>query len=124
MVKALHVAALALPLIASLAACGENPGERALTGGLIGAGGGAALGATTGLGIVPGVVIGGIGGAVLGAATTPSPPPQRYDYPPPQQPYGYPPPPAGYPAAYPPPQQPYGYPPPPARCDYGGNYCY
>lgn len=106
MVRSLHVAALALPLIAALAACGESPGERALTGGLIGAGGGAALGATTGIGIVPGVVLGGIGGAVIGAATTPSPPPQRYpDYPPP-------------------PQQPYGYPPPPARCDYGGNYCY
>jgi hypothetical protein len=116
MSTSLRLAALAVPLIASLAACGENPGERALTGGLIGAGGGAALGATTGLGIVPGVVIGGIGGAVLGAATTPSPPPPpRYDYPPP----------AGYPAAYPPPRDPYGYPPPPpARCDYGGNYCY
>lgn len=122
MLKSLHVAALALPLIASLAACGENPGERALTGGLIGAGGGAALGATTGLGIVPGVVIGGIGGAVIGAATTPSPPPQRYDYPPPR--YDSPPP-AGYPAAYPPPPAGYGYPPePPVRCEYGTNYCY
>ena len=91
MLRSLTAAALALPLVVSLAACGDNPGERALTGGLIGAGSGAALGATTGLGIVPGVVIGGIGGAVIGAATTPSPP----------QPAAYPPPPAGYPAAYP-----------------------
>lgn len=120
MPRSLHGAMLALPLMAALAACGENPGERALTGGLIGAGGGAAVGATTGLGIVPGVVIGGIGGAVIGAATTPTPPPQRYDYPPAAS---YPP---AYPAAYPS-EPPPGYPypaPAPVRCDYGTNYCY
>jgi len=54
-----------------LAACGEEPGTRAVTGGLIGAGGGAALGAATGVGAGTGALIGAGTGAVAGAVTAP-----------------------------------------------------
>ncbi len=54
-----------------LTACGNTWGERAVTGGAIGAGSGAALGAVTGVGILPGAVVGGAVGAGVGAATTP-----------------------------------------------------
>ena len=64
-----YIALLAVML--SVAACGQDPGTRALTGGAIGAGAGAVVGSTTVVGTVPGAVIGGLGGAVIGAATTP-----------------------------------------------------
>ncbi len=54
-----------------LAACGPNPGDRAISGGLIGAGGGAVLGSVVGIGPGAGAVIGGAVGAVGGAATNP-----------------------------------------------------
>ncbi|GAA4503742.1 cell envelope biogenesis protein OmpA [Gluconacetobacter tumulicola] len=102
----LTLGALAL----SLAACSNpyDPGQRALGGGLIGAGGGAAIGALAGggRGAAIGALAGGAVGAATGAATTPNRP-QQY-YPPPG---GYAPPaygPYGQPS-YPPP----GYPPPP-----------
>jgi hypothetical protein len=57
----------ALPV---LAGCGYSPGHRALTGGAIGAGGGAIIGAATGLGPGTGALIGGGVGAATGAATT------------------------------------------------------
>ncbi|MBS0223574.1 MAG: hypothetical protein JSR91_22820 [Proteobacteria bacterium] len=60
-----------LVAIFGVAACGHDPGSRALTGGAIGAGAGAAVGSTTAVGVVPGAVIGGLGGAVIGAVTTP-----------------------------------------------------
>lgn len=53
--------------------CGNNPTDRALTGGAIGAGTGAVVGSTVGNPIA-GAVVGGLGGAAIGAATTP-----RYD---------------------------------------------
>ncbi len=62
--------ALLLALL-SLAACGRDPGTRALTGGAIGAGSGAVIGSVTPIGPIGGAVIGGVGGAVIGAATTP-----------------------------------------------------
>ena len=62
---------LSLALLLGVAACGQDPGTRALTGGAIGAGTGAVIGSTTGVGVVPGVIVGGVGGAVIGAATTP-----------------------------------------------------
>ena len=62
---------LSLALLLGVAACGHDPGTRALTGGAIGAGTGAVIGSTTGVGVVPGVIVGGVGGAVIGAATTP-----------------------------------------------------
>jgi hypothetical protein len=60
-----------LAVVFGVAACGQDPGTRALTGGAIGAGAGAVVGSTTVVGTVPGAVIGGLGGAVIGAATTP-----------------------------------------------------
>jgi len=54
-----------------LAACGNDPGTRALTGGAIGAGSGAVIGSVTPIGPIGGAVIGGVGGAVVCAATTP-----------------------------------------------------
>ena len=53
----------------SLAACGRTPGTRAVTGGLLGAGGGAAVGSATGLGAGTGALIGGAGGAGAGVLT-------------------------------------------------------
>ena len=64
----------ALPVLAvaalTISACGDNPTDRALTGGAIGAGSGAVVGATVGNPIA-GAVVGGAAGAVVGAATTP-----------------------------------------------------
>src|SRR5258708_40337941 len=57
-----------------------NPGERALGGGLIGAGTGAVIGAIAGGGRGAGIgaaVRGGLGG-VGGAGSTPTPPPHPY----------------------------------------------
>lgn len=54
-----------------LTACGYSPGDRAVSGGLIGAGAGAALGAATGGSIGAGALIGGAAGAIGGAATSP-----------------------------------------------------
>jgi hypothetical protein len=62
---------LLLPAALALSACGESVGERAATGGGVGA----AAGAITGL-LLPGIswwggaLIGGLGGAAIGAATT------------------------------------------------------
>ena len=56
----------------SLAAC-NSPGERALGGGLLGAGAGAVLGGAVAgsRGVAAGAAIGAVSGAVIGAATTP-----------------------------------------------------
>jgi osmotically inducible lipoprotein OsmB len=63
---------LILPtILLSAAACGDTWGQRAVTGGAIGAGSGAVLGAVTPLGVLPGALIGGAVGAGVGAATTP-----------------------------------------------------
>ncbi len=73
------IAAILLAL--GLAGCTNpyDPGQRAIGGGLIGAGAGAAIGAMAGGG--PGAAIGagagGALGAITGAVTTP-PPPRRY----------------------------------------------
>lgn len=60
--------ALAGSLLA-LSACGASTGDRALTGGAIGAAAGAAGAAITGGSVVGGTVIGGAAGAVAGAVT-------------------------------------------------------
>jgi hypothetical protein len=90
-------------LILALAACTNpyDPGQRAVGGGLLGAGAGAAIGGAVGggHGAAIGAAVGGASGAVTGAATTPAPPP-----PPPPSGYGY-----GPDYGYPPP------PPPPYR---------
>jgi osmotically inducible lipoprotein OsmB len=53
------------------AACGDTWGQRAVTGGGIGAGTGALIGALTPIGLLPGALVGGAVGAGVGAATTP-----------------------------------------------------
>lgn len=74
----------ALTLVASLglAACTNpyDPGQRAVGGGLLGAGTGAAIGglAGGGRGAAIGALVGGGVGAVGGAATTPRPPQEGY----------------------------------------------
>ena len=65
-----------------LAACGTDPGDRTVSGGLLGAGAGAAIGAAAG-NPAAGAVIGGVGGAAIGATTSPrqldlGPPPWRH----------------------------------------------
>jgi hypothetical protein len=80
-----------LPLVLSaflaLGACTNpyDPGQRAVGGGLLGAGAGAAIGglAGGGRGAALGALVGGGVGAVGGVATTPTPPP------PPSYPQGY-----------------------------------
>jgi hypothetical protein len=51
--------------------CGTMPGDRALSGGLLGAGTGAAIGSLAG-NAGAGAIIGGVSGAALGAITSPS----------------------------------------------------
>lgn len=71
MLKSIRLGVMSLPLVLAVAACGSTPGERAVTGGVIGAGSGAVVGSVTGIGVIPGAVVGGLGGAAIGAATTP-----------------------------------------------------
>ncbi len=67
-----RIAPIALVLLGGLAvaACGETPGQRAVSGGLLGAGAGAAVGSFSG-NAGTGALIGGAVGAVGGAATAP-----------------------------------------------------
>ena len=55
--------------VMAAAGCGQTRGTRAVTGGLLGAGGGAAVGSATGLGAGTGALVGGAGGAGVGALT-------------------------------------------------------
>ncbi|WP_428535998.1 cell envelope biogenesis protein OmpA [Rhodopila sp.] len=80
--------ALLLGIAVAVVSCTDpyDPNQRAVGGGLLGAGAGAAVGglAGGGSGALVGGLAGGALGAVGGAATTPQPPPPRYrqDYPP------------------------------------------
>ncbi|MGB0719564.1 MAG: hypothetical protein ACPGRX_03770 [Bdellovibrionales bacterium] len=56
-------------LSVSLAACGNTRGERALSGGAIGAGTGAVAGAATGGSVAGGALLGGVAGAAIGGLT-------------------------------------------------------
>jgi hypothetical protein len=60
-----------------VSACGDTWGQRAVTGGAIGAGSGAIIGGVTDIGVLPGALIGGVAGAGIGAATAPK---KRYRY--------------------------------------------
>jgi len=71
MAKQIGAVVVLLGLGCSLAACGQRPGERALTGGLIGAGSGAAISAIAGGNPGTGALIGGGVGAIGGAVTAP-----------------------------------------------------
>ena len=53
-----------------LGACGYSTGDRAVSGGLLGAGAGAGIGAMTGGGAGTGALIGGAAGAAGGALTS------------------------------------------------------
>ena len=71
-VKPMRIVALLVPIALLASACGDTWGQRAVTGGAIGAGAGAAVGAATGgLSVLGGALIGGAIGAGVGAATTP-----------------------------------------------------
>jgi hypothetical protein len=69
--KSKFVALIALPLVLSLSACGDTWGERAVTGGGIGAGTGLAIGAIAGWPLLAPALAGAALGAGIGAATTP-----------------------------------------------------
>ena len=56
----------------ALAACGTNPGDRAVTGAGLGAATGAVIGAVAGGPILGATVIGAAAGAAAGAITNPS----------------------------------------------------
>ena len=60
---------LLIPLALSLSACGDTWGERAVTGGGIGAGAGLAVGAIAGWPLVAPALVGAALGAGIGAAT-------------------------------------------------------
>lgn len=68
MKRYLMIAALLLA-VGPLAACGNSQGERALSGGAIGAGVGAGGAALTGGNVVGGTILGGAAGAAIGALT-------------------------------------------------------
>lgn len=84
--------AMGLALVAGLglSACSNpyDPGQRAVGGGLLGAGTGAAIGgiAGGGRGAAIGALVGGGAGALGGAATTPNRPTTYYEQPSYQQP--------------------------------------
>jgi osmotically inducible lipoprotein OsmB len=65
--KAKFIAVIALPLV--LTACGDTWGERAVTGGGIGAGTGLVIGAVAGWPLLAPVIVGTAVGAGIGAAT-------------------------------------------------------
>src|SRR5665213_3788390 len=96
------VPCMALAIALGLTACTDpyDPGQRAVGGGLMGAGAGAAIGglAGGGRGAAAGALAGGALGAAGGVATTPQPPPPGYYQGPPPG-YNQGPPPPGY---YPP----------------------
>ena len=63
---------IVLPILAlTVSGCGETWGQRAATGGAIGAGTGLAVGALAGWPLIGPALAGGIIGAGIGAATSP-----------------------------------------------------
>lgn len=70
-VMMIRAGAILIAAVIFLSACGNDPGERALSGGAIGAGAGAVGGALMG-NPVAGAVIGGAAGAATGAFTSPN----------------------------------------------------
>lgn len=64
-------AALLAALAVGVVGCGYSPQNRAISGGLIGAGGGAAIAGITGGSPLTGALIGGGVGALGGALTSP-----------------------------------------------------
>lgn len=71
MLRATATTTLLAAMALGLAGCGYSPGDRAASGGLIGAGTGAAIAAATGGAPLVGALVGGGVGAVAGAVTSP-----------------------------------------------------
>lgn len=69
--RAIATGLLLSSLVLTLAACGRSTGDRAISGGLLGAGAGAAVGAITGGSVGTGALVGGALGAAGGAVTSP-----------------------------------------------------
>ena len=65
------LALLLVPLALSVSACGDTWGQRAVTGGGIGAGAGLGIAALAGWPLIAPALIGGALGAGIGAATAP-----------------------------------------------------
>ncbi len=62
--------AIAIASVLILAGCGTTPGDRMLSGGMLGAAGGTIIGAATG-NWATGAAIGAVSGAAIGALTNP-----------------------------------------------------
>ncbi|MDE2264716.1 MAG: hypothetical protein KGL29_02350 [Alphaproteobacteria bacterium] len=62
--------AMAMAAVLLLAGCGTNPGDRMLSGAMLGAAGGSIIGAATG-NPAAGAAIGAVGGAAIGGVTNP-----------------------------------------------------
>jgi hypothetical protein len=71
MLRKVVAVALLGSMALGVAGCGYDPGTRAVTGGLMGAGAGAGIAAVTGGRPATGALIGGGVGAVGGSVTTP-----------------------------------------------------
>ncbi|WP_424812660.1 YMGG-like glycine zipper-containing protein [Roseococcus sp. YIM B11640] len=69
--RVLRQAALGAILLGSLSACGYSTGDRVVSGGLLGAGGGAAVGALAG-NPGAGAAAGALAGAAVGGLTSPN----------------------------------------------------
>ena len=61
----------ALLVATALTACGTTSEDRAISGGLLGAAGGAVVAGATGGSVGTGAVVGGVAGAVVGAVSDP-----------------------------------------------------
>lgn len=72
MSRGISTALLVIGFGLAVSGCGYSTGDRAASGGLIGAGAGAAIGGLTGGSAVTGALIGGAAGAVGGAVTSPN----------------------------------------------------
>jgi osmotically inducible lipoprotein OsmB len=68
--KSTFTAVILIPLALSLSACGDTWGQRAVTGGGIGAGAGLAVAAVAGWPLLGPALVGTALGAGIGAATT------------------------------------------------------
>src|SRR5262245_63368967 len=69
--RKLGLMSAAVAMTLALASCGYSRGDRALSGGALGAAGGAGIAAITDGDPLTGAVIGGLGGAAIGALTSP-----------------------------------------------------
>ncbi|HTC10495.1 MAG TPA: hypothetical protein VK726_17160 [Acetobacteraceae bacterium] len=70
--RAVTAGVVLVAMAVGLAGCGYTPGDRAASGGLMGAGAGAAIAAATGGAPLVGALVGGAVGAGAGALTSPN----------------------------------------------------